>query len=133
MSAPPASTSDTPNVVHGFLGALAEAATASIKGDDAKVPADRAMSLIESLNNATVKPQWATLLFPVLGDLLQGLRKEMEAPKRVALLSSHPVWGALIDFVFNTAVLSGTPNDLLSATAAYRKGAPKKVNTTRAA
>ncbi|KAF4653744.1 hypothetical protein FOZ61_008730 [Perkinsus olseni] len=133
MSAPTASTSDTPNVVHGFLGALAEAATASIKGDDAKVPADRAMSLIESLNNATVKPQWATLLFPVLGDLLQGLRKEMEAPERVALLSSHPVWGALIDFVFNTAVLSGTPNDLLSASAAYRKGTPKKVNTTRAA
>ncbi|KAF4693760.1 hypothetical protein FOZ60_010158 [Perkinsus olseni] len=134
MSAPPASTSDTPNgnafssylavVVRAslqsctaFLGPWRRQRRLPIKGDDAKVPADRAMSLIESLNNATVKPQWATLLFPVLGDLLQGLRKEMEAPKRVALLSSHPVWGALIDFVFNTAVLR----------------APKKVNTTRAA
>ncbi|EER14516.1 hypothetical protein Pmar_PMAR024403 [Perkinsus marinus ATCC 50983] len=121
-------------VIHSFLGALAESATASIKGEDPTSSADQAMALMESLNNATVKPQWASVLFPVLVDLLQGLRKEMDGPKRVLLLRSHPVWGGLIDFVFNTAVMSGTPNELLSATVAHGRVTKKgTVNTTRAA
>lgn len=50
------------------------------------------------------------------------------------LLRSHPVWGGLIDFVFNTAVMSGTPNELLSATVAHGRVTKKgTVNTTRAA
>lgn len=44
---------------------------------------------MESLNNATVKPQWASVLFPVLVDLLQGLRKEMDGPKRVVVPLRH--------------------------------------------
>ncbi|KAF4670710.1 hypothetical protein FOL47_001859 [Perkinsus chesapeaki] len=124
------------NVVHVFLGALAEAATAFVKGQDSTVQADKAAAIMESLNNATVKPQWATLLFPVLEDLLKGLRKELDSSRRIALLNSHPVWGALIDFVFNTAVLSGTTGDLLSAVSSYRRGVAKKsspANTTKAA